>query len=124
MREKNCCLQEAIGCVSEQLIVAKDRFLKLIKEVPSFGCALDPQVRGYLDGFGNFARGVDCWEFECARYFGEKGRDIQKSRQVTLLPKAEIAYIDERHAIKTNVVVPLVEALEAEGIRWQDKKQY
>jgi hypothetical protein len=113
MREKQCPLQEAINSMSEQFATANNQFLKLIKEVPSFGPALDAQVREYLDGIGNWTRGVDTWEYECGRYFGDKGREVQRTRKVKLLPKAKAAYIEDKHAKKENVVIPLVEALEA-----------
>ena len=113
MHEKQCSLQEAINSMGEQFATANNQFLKLIKEVPSFGPALYPQVQEYLDGTGNWTRGVDTWEFGCGRYFGDKGREIQRTRKVKLLSKAKSAYTENKHAKKENVVIPLVEALEA-----------
>ena len=52
-------------------------------------------------------------KFESGQYFGDKGQEYQISRQVKLLPKAKSAYMDDQDAKRENVVVPLVEALEA-----------
>jgi hypothetical protein len=113
MRERHCSLQEAIDCMSRQFDVVKDEFLELMKKVPSFGPFLDHQVQEYFNWIGNWTRGVDCWDFECGRYFGVKGREYQRTREVKLLPKVNSAYITNRDAKKENVVIPLVEALEA-----------
>lgn len=112
MREKHRSLQEVIDSMSEEFATAKNQFLKLIKGVPSFGPALDSQVREYLDGIENWTRKVDTWEFECDRYFGDKRREYQKTRQVRLLPKAKSEYIEDKHAKKENDLIPLVGALE------------
>jgi hypothetical protein len=101
--------------MSGLFVVAKNQFLELMKEVPSFGPSVDPQVQEYLDGIGNWIRGVDCWDFECGRYFGAKGREYQRTREVKLLPKAKSAYITNKSAKKHDVVIPLVEALEAQA---------
>lgn len=95
--------------MSEQLVATRHQFPELVKDVTSSRSALDHQFRKYLDGIGNcFYR-----KFECGQYFGDKGQEYQISRQPNLLPKAKSAYMDDQDAKRENVVVPLVEALEA-----------
>lgn len=81
-------MNATIDGMSDRLVATKEQFMELIKEVPSCGSALDPQVRQYLAGIVNWIRGVDCWEFGCGRYFGDKGREYQISGQGNMLPKA------------------------------------
>ena len=56
-------------------------------KIPKFGEPVDTELAQYVDGIGNFVRGNLDWSFECERYFGKKGKEIQKTRWVTLLPK-------------------------------------
>ena len=97
--------------MSDQFIVVKNEFLQLVKEVPSFVPSFDPQVQEYLDGVGNWIRGIDCWDFVCRRYLGPKGHEYQRTREVKLLRKANSAYITNKHGKKENVVIPLVQAM-------------
>lgn len=46
----------------------------------------NPRVTKYVEGLGNWVRANDCWNFESQRYFGDKGRSIQITRHVPLLP--------------------------------------
>ncbi|KIJ24352.1 hypothetical protein M422DRAFT_62343 [Sphaerobolus stellatus SS14] len=48
---------------------------------------MDRQIQQYLHGVANWPRGNYYWNFESRRYFGSKGREIQKNRMVPLYPK-------------------------------------
>ena len=63
-------------------------FLRIYqKGLPSFGPEIDPQVKAYFEGLGNWTRGLDAWSFESARYFGKKGEEVRVSRKVEFLAK-------------------------------------
>ena len=44
------------------------------------------EVSQYIEGIINWVRANDAWHFESQRYFGRRGREIQQSRVVELLP--------------------------------------
>jgi len=65
----------------------KKTFLDLLNQVPSWGPEVDKEMSEYIGHIANLPRGCDCWNFEGGRYFGDKGREIQETRWVHLLPK-------------------------------------
>ncbi|KAG1747555.1 isoprenoid synthase domain-containing protein [Suillus lakei] len=64
------------------------RFIDGLAKVPSWGPSIDVQVKEYLDGLANWPRANHCWCYETQRYFGTRGPEIQQTRLVPLLPKA------------------------------------
>ncbi|KZS97424.1 terpenoid synthase [Sistotremastrum niveocremeum HHB9708] len=62
-------------------------FIKNIENVPSWGPEIDAQVARFINGMGTWVAGNESWSFGCSRYFGTRGKEIAKSRVVTLLPK-------------------------------------
>jgi hypothetical protein len=64
-------------------------------KIPKFGEPVDTELARYVDGIGNWVRAIFEWSYECERYFGKEGKDIQKTRWVTLLPK-EPSEVDTR----------------------------
>jgi len=62
------------------------QFLAEYACLPSWNEDIDRRLKQYIDGMGYWVRGSDCWSFEGLRYFGAEGREIQKSRWVTLQP--------------------------------------
>ncbi|KAG2039759.1 isoprenoid synthase domain-containing protein [Suillus americanus] len=64
------------------------RFIDGLAKVPSWGPSVDILVKEYLDGIAIFARGHNSWCYEGHRYCGTRGPEIQKTRLVPLLPKA------------------------------------
>lgn len=88
------------------------KFLDGLKRVPSWGREIDGQLERYQQGLANWPRCNDCWNFESGRYFGNKGLEIQKTRRVTLLPRAVFPSRDTLLRQK-NVIIPLVEELES-----------
>jgi hypothetical protein len=56
-------------------------------KIPKFGEPVDTELAQYVDGIGNWVRANVEWSHECERFFGKEGKEIQKTRWVTLLPK-------------------------------------
>ncbi|EJD05124.1 terpenoid synthase [Fomitiporia mediterranea MF3/22] len=111
MNEFGFDLEEAQAWVVTFHADLEKQYLETMGRVPSWGSDIDKQLQLYLDGVGNLVRACDSWYFESGRYFGGKGLDIQKTRQVPLLQKIAPLRNDETLR-KENVVVPLIEALE------------
>ncbi|KAH7924497.1 terpenoid synthase [Leucogyrophana mollusca] len=82
------------------------RFIGGLAGVPSWGAAIDAQLQVYLHGMANWARANSCWSFESGRYFGTRGREIQRTRLVPVLPKSRQ---DSDPCRGRDVVVPEVE---------------
>ncbi|KAJ7183749.1 isoprenoid synthase domain-containing protein [Mycena filopes] len=105
MREFDMDLQAAIGWTCNYHAQVQAKFLDGLQHIPSFGIDIDKQLHQYLSALGHWPRGHACWSFECGRYFGGKAGEVEKSREVVLLPKSTI----DRTLRKGNVVVQLVE---------------
>ncbi|EJD04757.1 terpenoid synthase [Fomitiporia mediterranea MF3/22] len=111
MHEFNIDLESAISKVVQLHAQTVKDFLDGLKKLPSWGPTIDSQVQTYLHRVASWVRANDCWTFECGRYFGNKGLEIQKTRVVQLLPKIAPPRQD-KSLRRENVAVPLVEALE------------
>ncbi|CDO68653.1 hypothetical protein BN946_scf184790.g2 [Trametes cinnabarina] len=79
--------QSAIDYVGELCMNCVDRFQALRQQLPSWGSAIDDQVRIYVDGLGDWMIGNLVWSFETERYFGKAGPDVRKALSVDLLPR-------------------------------------
>ncbi|KAL5510886.1 hypothetical protein ACEPAG_4643 [Sanghuangporus baumii] len=112
MKESNGDLQDAIQWAVNYHSEVQTKFLDGLNQLPSWGPNVDRQLKRYLSGLANWARGNICWSFESGRYFGNKGLEYQKTRLVPLLPKTT-PYREHAYHRRENVVVPFVEALEA-----------
>lgn len=86
MHAKGLRLQEALDWIGNwhDRIVAD--FLDAKANLPSWGPAIDNQIARYGDGLAYVVRGVDSWSFESQRYFGTRGTEIQKTREIVMLP--------------------------------------
>lgn len=115
MRQFKTDFEGAMEWVTNYHTEVETKFLDGLKRLPSWGPEMDRQVQQYLYGLANWPRCNDCWNFESGRYFGGKGREIQKTRRVPLLPKA-IPPSANSSLRRENVVVPLVEELESSGL--------
>lgn len=89
MNEKGVDLNGALDWVSEYHEQVLSEFQAQYRVLPSWGPAIDLRVKTYVERLACFLRGIDSWAFETERYFGTKGREIQKQRIINLLPKAE-----------------------------------
>ncbi|KAM5542498.1 hypothetical protein V8D89_003957 [Ganoderma adspersum] len=87
---------------------AQLRFLDNLARVPSFGPAADGAVQEYVAHLANWPRANFCWSFECGRYFGVKGLQVQETRMVPVFSK-RARNVELRREL---VEIPLVEELE------------
>ena len=87
MNEKNFNLHRALDWVAEYHGQVLSEFQAQHRVLPSWGPVIDKKVKTYVERLCQFIRGIDCWAFETERYFGTKGREVQKRRIVTLLPQ-------------------------------------
>ena len=80
-------------------------FLNGIKELPSWGPEIDDKVRQYVDDMGYLIRGTDSWSFESGRYWGEKGKEVQTTRMVTIWPEKSGEGLLTREELKAAIAV-------------------
>ncbi|EIN12000.1 terpenoid synthase [Punctularia strigosozonata HHB-11173 SS5] len=86
MHQKNIGVQDAMYELAKIHAAAEERFHTARAAVMSWP-ELDTQLTEYVDGLGNWVRANDSWSFESQRYFGTAGVEIERTRQVRLLPK-------------------------------------
>ncbi|KAH9477939.1 Delta(6)-protoilludene synthase 18 [Psilocybe cubensis] len=90
MHNLRLSLDEAIQWISDLQDDLVINFLKLREDVvnkrnfPTYGAEMDRQIVSYIDGLGQWMRGVTDWHFECGRYFGDEGLEIQRTRKVVI----------------------------------------
>ena len=87
MNEKKVNLDRALDWVAEYHGQVLSEFQAQYRMLPSWGPIIDWKVNTYVERLAQFIRGIDCWAFETERYFGTKGREVQKLRIATLLPQ-------------------------------------
>ena len=87
MHEQGLDLQDAVNAVGEYCKRAIDRFVRERDNIPSWGPAIDADVRTYVDGLADWIVGSLHWSFETERYFGKAGKQVKATRLVTLRPK-------------------------------------
>ncbi len=105
MNDFNVDLEHALEWAAEYHSEVETKFIEGLKDIPSFGPEIDPQLQEYILGLANWPRCNDCWNFESGRYFGNKGLEIQKTRRITLLPKRDRNPLCKQDEVE----VPLVE---------------
>ncbi|KIJ61808.1 hypothetical protein HYDPIDRAFT_95823 [Hydnomerulius pinastri MD-312] len=87
MNEQGLDLQSAVDFVGEMCRQSIDRFVEDRNSLPSWGPKIDKDVATYVDGLANWIVGSLHWSFDSERYFGLNGREVKRTRVVTLLPK-------------------------------------
>ena len=110
MHQFNTDLEGAMKWVVDYHTEVETKFLDGLKRLPSWGHDVDLQVQQYVYGLANWPRCNDCWNFESGRYFGSKGKEVQKTRLVPLYPKV-IPPIQDISLRRENVIVPLVDEI-------------
>jgi len=96
MYEKNLQVKEAVEWFNDWHNDILREFLALREQVDvstrrEYGDEVAKQVRFYVDGLAMWVRGSDDWHFEGQRHFGELGPQIQKTREVLMLPCVDAA---------------------------------
>ena len=87
MHEQGLGPQDAVNVVGDYCKRAIDQFVHDRDNLPSWGPAIDADVRVYVDGLANWIVGSLHWSFETDRYFGKAGKQVKATRLVTLRPK-------------------------------------
>ncbi|KAJ7102374.1 isoprenoid synthase domain-containing protein [Mycena belliarum] len=87
MHHLNTDYGEAVAWITAYHAATQAKFLACLTQVPSFGPIIDSQLQEYIFILANMPRANDCWNFECALYYGSKGFEVQQTRSVALLSK-------------------------------------
>jgi hypothetical protein len=95
MHEQGLGLQDAVNVVGDYCKGAIDRFVHDRANLPSWGPAIDADVRVYVDGLADWIVGSLHWSFDTERYFGKAGKQVKATRLVTLRPKTVQAPVRE-----------------------------
>ena len=82
-----CCdLPSMLEWIAHERKKISDEFLNIYREeLPSLGGRADPHLIKYAERIANWVRANECWSFECERYFGTEGKEIQVHRRLELL---------------------------------------
>ncbi|KAF7372600.1 Terpene cyclase [Mycena venus] len=82
---RNEHIETLISASTDMILIANDLYSYNVEDPQ-----LDHQVTELIHGLGNWVRGYDVWSFESERYFGKRGKEIQMTRTVELLPKVVV----------------------------------
>jgi Delta6-protoilludene synthase len=90
MQHRSTDLQGAMDWLGEYHNGLAQTFMDTYSDLPDWelqwGKDVKEEIESYVDGLGNWVRANNQWSFETARYFGEKGSEVQETRRVELLP--------------------------------------
>ncbi|KAJ3576387.1 hypothetical protein NP233_g482 [Leucocoprinus birnbaumii] len=86
IHERHITLQNAMDWLGDYCNEIAEAFLADMKSVPSWGADVDTRVFLYIDGLGQWVRGIDDWHFESARYFGSEAAIVKQTRVATITP--------------------------------------
>ncbi|KDR73462.1 hypothetical protein GALMADRAFT_72334 [Galerina marginata CBS 339.88] len=84
MVEQNLEVQGAVKWLEQYGEGVLAAFLDNVANMPSWDIETDQSVKIFIDGIAQWVRANDDWSFESARYFGNKGLEIKKTRALTL----------------------------------------
>ena len=84
MKNEGCNLQAAVDIVGEMCKRSIDRFMFASAQLPSWGAAVDGDVKVYVKGLAEWIVGSLHWSFETEGYFGREGGRIKKTKVVYL----------------------------------------
>ncbi|KAI0331842.1 terpenoid synthase [Cubamyces sp. BRFM 1775] len=90
MEERKLDITAAMQWLADQHGEQVDRALSLLPQVLALIATAGPHaaaLASYLDHLVTWPRANNCWHFESGRYFGADGRQIQKTRLITLSPR-------------------------------------
>jgi hypothetical protein len=80
-------LQQAVDRVGDMCKETIDTFIENQARVPSWGDAIDGDVKLYVNGLKEWIVGSLHWSFMTKRYFGDNGGTVKATRIVDLLPR-------------------------------------
>ena len=88
MHHNKTDIQGAMDWVYQYHKEVQAKFMDIYEnKIPKFGEPVDTELAEYVDGIANLVRANVEWSYECGRYHGQKGKEIQNTHWVTLLPK-------------------------------------
>jgi Delta6-protoilludene synthase len=87
MNELNTDINGAMRWIAKSHAQMEKNFMAAKAALPKWGKEIDEQVAKYVEGVAYLVRANDAWSFESERYFGKRGREVEQSRAVALLPK-------------------------------------
>ncbi|KAJ3491180.1 hypothetical protein NLI96_g902 [Meripilus lineatus] len=87
MNELSLDLQDALDWTAKKHQEIASAFLSKLAALPSFGEDYDRKLKSYISAVAQVVTAGGHWSFECERYFGKAGMQIQKHRKFVLLPK-------------------------------------
>ena len=79
-------LQQAVDRLGEMCMQCIDTFVENLPRLPSWGDAIDKDVKLYVGGLREWIVGSLHWSFETKRYF-DNGEEVKLTRVVELLPQ-------------------------------------
>ncbi|OSX61273.1 hypothetical protein POSPLADRAFT_1145701 [Postia placenta MAD-698-R-SB12] len=91
MKSQGLEMQDAIDHVGDLFKQTIDGFMENTQLLPSWGAAVDADVRVYVQGLQDWIVGNLHWSFASERYFGKRGAEIKATRVVELLPKKSVS---------------------------------
>jgi hypothetical protein len=94
-RERSIPIQQAMDWLGDYCNKLARGFLIDLASVPTWGADVDTRVSAYINGLGQWVRGIDDWHFESARYFGSEAAIVKQTRIVTLIPRSR-GYVAHR----------------------------
>jgi hypothetical protein len=82
-------LGEAMKWAAKYHDEIKSKIFICLSTLPSFGPEVDKEVHVLISHVAHAIGAHVLWSFECKRYFGEKGLEVQRTRVVEMLPSPE-----------------------------------
>ena len=79
MKEKGFSMQEAADYVGDEVALRMNQFIADQEELPSFGEAVDKDVRKYIFSISQWQVGNMIWSFLTSRYFGAEKDKVKKT---------------------------------------------
>ncbi|KAG1761096.1 isoprenoid synthase domain-containing protein [Suillus occidentalis] len=89
MHEECLNIQCAVDFVGELCKQSIDRFNENRGLIPSWGPKIDKDVAIYIDGLAAWIVGSLHWSFDTTRYFQNSGREVKRTRVVSLFPRSK-----------------------------------
>ncbi|KAL7796671.1 isoprenoid synthase domain-containing protein [Trichoderma ceciliae] len=89
MSQYNLSVQQAMDMAGDLADKKMDRFYFLYLQVPRYVGPVDLEIQTFVDGMAQCVGGVLHWSYESQRYFGKRGMEIKRTRQLRLLPKVK-----------------------------------
>ncbi|KAI5116915.1 hypothetical protein M0805_002120 [Coniferiporia weirii] len=91
MKEKGFTLQQAVDYAGAEFQALLGQFATDKEALPSFGAAVDADLRNYIFGLENWIVGNLMFSFDTPRYLGEERKEVEKTLIVKLRTLSDVA---------------------------------